>query len=66
MTSSNFFDVIVFFFSSLDSDPGFMSIPLLAVMTTFIYKEFDQKPGKWKDRHLNFVQYPRTGASLEC
>ena len=43
-----------------------MSIPLLAVMTTFIYKEFDQKPGKWKDRHLNFVQYPWTGASLEC
>ena len=62
--SSTFFDVVLFFLSSLVTGPSFMStFHWFWNYDNFPLEGIDQKSRNWKYPRLSFAQYLATGAS---
>ena len=59
---SNFFDVVLFYSSSLYTGPNVMSMSSLVLEAwQFSLKEIDQNSGNRKYPGLSFARYPETG-----
>ena len=62
MSSSNFFDGVLFLLSNLVTGPSFMSVSSL-VLEFFFQKDIDQKSGNRKYPRVGFAQNLEAGAS---